>query len=146
MLENITIKIESDLLQVRLVGLVISSVCSYLGMSENDSYQTELAVVEAVNNSIIHAYNEEPGHQVKIEVSIETDRIEFSIRDNGKSMGPIWEKPLIELDHQHKENLPESGRGLFIIHQIMDSVQYHTKPDGTNTLTLTKELGTENVG
>jgi len=136
--KEIKLTIESRLENVFLIGLVINRICSYMNLSEEESYHLEISVVEAVNNAIKHAYGNEPGHYVEVVITLYKDRIELKVCDTGKRMEP-GDIPGMDFDPDDRENLPEGGMGLFIMHEIMDSVVYESSEE-KNVLTLTKFL------
>ena len=55
-LRKVKLIIESDLDDVPLVGIAVNRFCSYAAFSETDAFNIELCVIEAVTNSIKHAY------------------------------------------------------------------------------------------
>lgn len=134
----IKLTIDSRLGNIGLVGLAVQALCSYVGFSEVEAYQTQLCVVEAVTNVVKHAYGSQPGHEVGVEVALHPDWISFRIMDTGKPMKPISRKPP-EFDPANLATLPEGGLGLYIIQTVMDAADYRTV-DGTNIFTITKYL------
>ncbi len=138
---QIRISIDSQLKHAAFVGLVTRSTCGYLGLSETESYEIELCVVEAVNNAVEHAYGNKPGHQVDISITLKTGSMIFEIKDWGQSL----EVDVDLADRRRRQGLgrsvevSERGMGLAIIDQVMDQVEYHA-PDGANCLRLTKSL------
>jgi len=136
----IKLVIDSRIENVFLVGIAVNRICSHLDLGDMGSGQVELCVVEAVTNSIKHSYSGTPGREVTLTVNLLTDRVEFQISDHGSSMPPgLLANPTLEFDPQNLESLPQSGMGLFLIHQIMDEVHY-VPGEGKNTLTLVKRI------
>jgi serine/threonine-protein kinase RsbW len=134
--------IDSNLEDVALVGMSINRLCSLNPVLEQESFMTELCVVEAINNSIIHAYGNEKGHKVEVAFALTPDELLIKVYDNGKSMdkAELESRDLssIEIDPGNLDTV-ESGRGLAIIKEVMDHVSY-TTVDGINCLSLTKKL------
>ncbi|MGH7788474.1 MAG: ATP-binding protein [Candidatus Binatia bacterium] len=130
---TITLRIDSRLEDVWLIGLAVRAVCSALPLDEETTGAVELCVVEAVNNAIEHAYGEAPGQPVEVEASLAADTLRLAVRDRGRSMP--WPAPPAAAP----DGLNEGGRGLFIMRELMDDVDYATV-DGWNVLTLTKHL------
>ncbi len=64
--QTIAITIESRIENVSLAGMVIKTLCLAAKLSEMDVFMVEVAAVEAVTNSIQHAYANKPGHDVEI--------------------------------------------------------------------------------
>ncbi len=87
------------------------------GLSEEELMACELALVEACNNAVLYAG--EAGHNspIEVEISCDDDQIELHVVDHTHG----FELP-------EKNDLPESnsesGRGLFIMRSVMDSVDY----------------------
>lgn len=137
---TIELRIDSRLDDVFLIGLAVNRICSHCAIGEVEAYQLEVCVVEGVNNAIKHAYGEQPGHEVRVLLSLLTDRVEIEIRDRGRSMRrAAAESPRLEFDPGDLESLPEGGMGLFIMNDIMDELVYETQ-DGENVLRLVKRL------
>lgn len=79
-----------------------------------------LLLSEAVTNAIVHGNKLEESKIVEVEVQIKPDAIISTVKDEGEGFNPeIANNPLKE------ENLmKESGRGIFLIEEISDSVDY----------------------
>ena len=136
---SIRICVDSRLNQVHLVGYAVHGICSQLGLGDIVVYQIELAVVEAVNNAIKHAYGSAAGHPVEVVISVNEKRLQFEICDEGKTLHFLQKKTDLDFDPRNKTNLPEGGMGLHIIAQVMDDVNYFVR-DGRNCLVLCKGL------
>ena len=133
---EIKLAISSRLENVALMGMAVNKMCSVTPLSEIESLQVELCVVEACNNVIKHGYGHEPHHELEVVVTLGLDRILISIRDLGIAR-KVVATPSLNYDPDCLATLPENGMGLFLIHQIMDHVHYETT-EGRNVLTLTK--------
>lgn len=136
--QAIKLSIASRLDFVSEVGSTISTWCRELGMDDEQSFQIEVCTVEAVNNSIIHAYQNKPNGQVFIECAVhnndmhDSKLISIKVSDKGQAMTQIIPDKLVS------EN-SESGRGWYIMKQWTDSV-YYSSIDGMNTTTLEKSI------
>jgi serine/threonine-protein kinase RsbW len=62
----IRLTVGSRLEEVFLVGLAVRGICAYTSLTDEETYQMEFCVVEAVNNAIKHSYHVMPGHDVDI--------------------------------------------------------------------------------
>jgi len=145
--KEIKLIIDSDLDDVFLIGLAVNKICEHVSMNDVESYQMEVCVVEAVNNAIRHAYLEQKGKRVEVIVGIYEKQIGFEVHDWGTPMPDdvVDNTPSLSFDPDDHETLPESGMGLFIIHEVMDSVAYEKREGGMNALMCRKELSTELV-
>ena len=145
--KRIAFLVDSDLANVSLVGMAVNKICSQIPLSDIESYNVELCVVEAVTNSIIHAYNREGGQSVRVGLTLHPDRLILEICDKGTPIGrdELNREDALYVDPDNIETIPEGGRGIAIIREVMDSVVYRTE-DGKNCLTLTKKLEGRNEG
>lgn len=144
-MKHLTLEIESDLRQVCLVAAAIHALCAHAGMDHDEASQVELCLVEAVTNSIQHAYQEEPGHKVTVTITFEMSQLRFELLDSGISM-PLEQvarllrgDSIVEPDTSDLSSLQEDGRGLDIIYRTMDEIAYK-RNDSQNRLTLTRYL------
>jgi serine/threonine-protein kinase RsbW len=136
--------IDSELGAASLVAIASHSLSRHAGFEELRAYEIELCVTEAVTNAIRHAYHAEPGHEVSVSLSIENDGVELEVCDQGTSMLVGHIKKLVrgdpdEGDLTDTETLAEGGRGLQIMHDLMDDVAYFTDGNG-NHLRMVKRL------
>lgn len=124
----------------------MNSICRYAGLTLDDANGVEICVVEAVNNSIKHAYCEDPGHMVEVVVTVKPAELTLDIWDSGRpaESSKIHAEHLqaFDLDPGHPELISESGRGIAIIKHIMDSVEYTPGPQ-RNCFRMTKHLRRE---
>jgi len=142
-LRKVKIIIENELDDIPLVGIAVNRFCSYAAFSETDAFNIELCVIEAVTNCIKHAYGENTGEEVIVTFTLSDSEAVFEICDKGKPMDPERLKNA-DLAKTHSatqsiDTLAECGRGLGIMKEIMDDVDYRSE-NGTNCLILKKRL------
>lgn len=135
---EITLSIPAELRFVWSIGVAVKAICIEAGMESAEAGLIELAVVEAVNNSIIHAYRESGPQGVEVQLTLTEGRLEADIRDHGAERDNLPE-PRLDFDPQDVNSLPEGQMGWFIINQVMDRVSYRRGHD-KNHLFLTKYL------
>lgn len=132
------LEIDSRLDCIELLSDALYGLCRRLPATEVD--RITLALVEAVNNVVEHAYRGAPGHAVRVEVEWAADRLELRVRDQGQPMAPQqWNAAFVAPDPADPETWTPRSRGLFIIRNCMDAVHYATR-DGVNTLTMIRRL------
>ena len=59
--------ITSDFSQVALVGVSLQAMCDHCGYTTEESGKIQIAVIEAINNIIEHAYEGKPAGRIDIE-------------------------------------------------------------------------------
>ncbi len=130
--------IDSRLENLDLLGPAVSGLAASLGFDDTERYNLELCAVEAVSNSIRHAYHGTPGHPVRLRIVVDDEHIEMRIADQGT---PIPEErrapPTLEVDPVELDAVSEGGRGVFLMHALMDAVSFGNE-DGWNFVALTK--------
>lgn len=133
MRQSIRLEINSEALNVDLVGVAIRALCFTVGIPAVDAARVELGVVEAVNNVIRHGYAHRADGQIAIAWNREPGNIRIEIRDQGEPL-PHWRpRP------SFPDPFEESGRGWPLIAACFDQVDYCAQNTG-NTLTLTKVI------
>ena len=136
---SITLTIDSRLGEVFLVSSAVRSICRETPLSEMEVYQVETCVVEAVNNAILHAYENKEGHEVSVKVAVEDDRLTVTVCDSGRTMQGEPPEGLPDFDDNDVKRLPENGWGWGIMRAWMDGVGYAVA-GGQNMLRLVKRL------
>jgi len=142
-LSQITLTIASRLDAVPLLGQLVTGLCLHAGLTALEANEVEVCLVEVVNNSIKHAYDGDANHFVAVDVALLAKELTLDVWDCGKAADPAWihqdHSQALELDPDHPEDFSESGRGLAIIQQAMDSFEY-TPGTERNRFRLTKRL------
>lgn len=121
---------------LNVVGTCIRAlIINESGVSDRDAliYNIELAVHEACANIVEHAYAGLSGRIEVIFTLVQKPR-QFIIElgDNGRSFA-LDSVSAPDLNQPHT-----SGYGLFLVHQLMDQVEYYPEP-GNNRWRLTKQ-------
>lgn len=97
---------------------------------QEDVFAVHLAMEEAFTNAIKHGNKMDATKSVKIEYSIDPDKIEISISDQGNGFNP-QDIP----DPRQKENLYKiEGRGLFLMRSYMDVVRYNERGNNVHMI------------
>jgi serine/threonine-protein kinase RsbW len=141
--------IASNSAEVRRMSASLGRLCKELGFSEADSYELELAACEALVNVVRHAYKKEPGKNMTVSAGAQGNKFVLEISDTGISMKPEHVRRMVEgsndpePDPAQWSTLSESGRGLQIIHDVMDEISYHSE-GGVNRLRMAKVLPRKN--
>ena len=135
---SITLRCDSRLENVELLAFAVRGLCGAAGVAERECAHIGLALVEAANNVVRHAYRGEAGHTLEVVFMLEGDQFTLEVADHGTPTPPRPE-PNFEFDPADVANLPEGGMGLFIIHSVMDRVEYHSE-NGRNAFRMTRRI------
>lgn len=103
------------------------------GLCEDSSGKLMLLLSEAVTNAIVHGNDSDSSKKVQIEIKIKPDSVITTVEDEGEGYDPgqASNNPLNE------ENLlKEGGRGLFLIEEISDEMEYFREGRGIKFVIL----------
>ncbi len=138
--KKIKLIIDSELSHIPLIGMSINKLCSLVPLSDNDVYMVELCVIEAVTNCIKHAYKMQNGNDVIVTFSFDNEKLMLDVSDTGIAMDKDFFESIDNKPLQVCEDITcisEKGRGIALIKEIMDEVEYKTIGN-TNSLTMVK--------
>lgn len=107
-------------------------------LSETELDRVILAIDEGVANVIVHGYRNQDFGEFELELDFECYEIKAIIRDRAPEFIP--RSNFFEIG-SFVQN-PESGLGLFLMHNIMN-VEYTPREGGGNILTLRKLMKPE---
>ena len=100
-------------------------------------FNLNLALEEAVTNVILYAYPKEEQKDIFISANMSDNILIFVLTDSGKEFDPTKVPDAdITLPAEEREI---GGLGIFLIRQIMDTVEYQ-RVDGKNVLSMSKQL------
>ncbi|MDA7781636.1 ATP-binding protein [Candidatus Pelagibacter sp.] len=106
-------------------------------IDENLREELVLAIAEAAQNIVKHAYKDFPNTQDRmvVRISCKDQVLEISFFDKGK---PVEES---KVKHRAIDDIKPGGLGTFFIQEIMDSIKFEPgKKPWINNLVLTKQL------
>lgn len=132
------LSIGSDLEQVDLVGVVVQSTLDQIAMDPDQQHWMVMSVREAVINAIKHGNREEPGKRVLMALDLEGEDLVVRVQDEGRGFDPD-SLP----DPTAPENLLRpSGRGIFMMRQFADSIEYSFPSERGTVVTMRKRIAT----
>lgn len=132
-----SLELTNDVQQVELLAPFVEEVCQGVGFDPSLTMQMNLAIEEAVANVINYAYPKGQKGQLRIDAEANDVRLKFTITDNGTPFDPTTRE---DVDTSlSAEDRPIGGLGIFLVRQLMDSLNYE-RVGGQNVLTLRKKL------
>jgi serine/threonine-protein kinase RsbW len=130
--------IPSDLAYVIGVNYQISAMLKEFGFPPQDTrVNIPLACDEAITNAIIHGNRSNPDKKVNIQVYVSPNRFRMRVRDEGEG----FDVQRVADPTQGEALLRPSGRGVYLMRNIMDSVEYK---EGGRVVELEKRNGAAN--
>jgi len=96
-------------------------------------FDIELVLTESCNNAALHAYQGLPGElEIKLDI-VENEQVGLQVRDWGREFQCPWTLP---------DNSQESGRGIYIMRQVMHTFDY-SRVEDSNVFSFTKKVEPE---
>jgi len=106
------------------------------GAGEETAFGVDIAIREAVTNAVVHANQRDETKEVAVTFSCSTGALEIEVSDQGRGFDPASVP-----DPTDPANLMKtSGRGIFLIRNFMDNVEWFMRPEGGTTLRMRKKL------
>jgi len=125
---SLTISSESSSIE-NAVNLV-EKVAAEMKLIEEEAYNLAISVSEAVANAIIHGNKFDKNKKVKINIFIENNRVTVKVKDQGSGFNPKELNNPIDPENVSKE----FGRGVFILRNLMDTVDFNFVKSGTEVI------------
>ena len=124
-----SLTIQSEVANISVVERLIDDISSKFQLHDEVYGKVLLAVVEGVNNAIVHGNKLDESKSVHIQYTINESFIEFSIKDEGQGFD-IDAIP----DPTKPENLEKThGRGIFLMNHLADEIAFL---EGGNTVVM----------
>ena len=116
--------IANDIAEITRAAEFIEGFCTAHGAAPDIAFKINLAVEEALVNTISHGFKDDAQHAIELRIAIENGVIVLGISDDAVAFNPL-EAPLPDVDAPVDERAV-GGR--------------YIRKDGQNKLTLTKRL------
>jgi serine/threonine-protein kinase RsbW len=134
---GLTIPAKAEYLHI--VRLALYGIATNVGFSFEQIEDMKVAVAEACNNVVLHAYDDKEPGVLEIQFEIEENGLSIHVKDEGTSFD--YEQMVNQSSTLHDKTLAEAtvgGLGLFMMQALMDKVQVRTN-QGTEVI-LSKML------
>ena len=108
-----------------------------INLPQDQKDELVLAIAEAAQNIVKHAYKNAPDTEDKmvVQISCKDNKLQIGFYDMGQPVDPG------KVKHREIDNVKPGGLGTFFIQQIMDAVEFKDgKKPWINHLVLTKQL------
>lgn len=114
---------------LRVVRLLVSGFLSRLPVSVDEVENMKVAVSEACNNAMQHAYEGDSDGRILIKCSEADGYVVFEVTDQGSGMKSLEE-----------DEMTEGGLGFLLIQTLVDEVNIDTESESGTTITMKKKL------
>jgi anti-sigma regulatory factor (Ser/Thr protein kinase) len=129
--------LQNEVAEISKLAIFIEELGEEFGLSPELVFNLNLVLEEAVSNVILYAYPKEEHQIISLIARKKDNQLIFVLTDSGKEFDPT-QAPDADITLS-AEDRPIGGLGIFLIRQIMNTVEYQ-RIEGKNVLTLGKEL------
>ena len=133
---KVHLEIGSRLENVELVQIAVEASLQQLAVEEAVSNQIGTAVREAVANAIKHGNKSDANKQVRVDFALEGDEVVIAVEDEGGGFDPEKVPNPLEPENLLKPN----GRGILLIREFMDRVEYDFEREHGTALIMRKQV------
>ena len=143
--EALEISLVNDLRELAGGAARIDAFCSARNLGPQVGYAVNLSVDEVLTNTISYGYDDDEPHRIELIVCMEADTIVVVMVDDSTAFD-LSQAPGSDIESSIEARSLQ-GLGLFLVHQMMDRVEYRRVAE-CNVVTLTKnttEGGTRNA-
>ncbi len=111
-----------------------SQITRELNFDEEARDDLSIAITELFNNALHHGNQEDEHKKITVTYRLLKSGLQISVRDEGVGFNPQKIRdPLAD------ENLLRtSGRGLFLVEQLVDDLRFNITPEGSEIIILKK--------
>lgn len=141
--EALELSLVNDLHELVRVAERIDEFCAERNLGPQLAYAVNLSVDEILTNTISYGYDDEDSHRIELIVRTEAGALVVKIVDDSNAFD-LSEAPESDVESSIEERMP-GGLGLFLVHQMMDRVEYR-RAGGRNVVTLTKNTADAGAG
>ena len=130
--------IKNDIAEICKLAIFIEELSEELALAPELTFNLNLVLEEAVSNVILYAYGEEKQKEITLLANMSDNNLIFVLTDSGQEFDPTKVPDAdVTLSAEEREI---GGLGIFLIRQIMDTVEYQ-RMDGKTVLIMGKQLG-----
>lgn len=126
---------------VDLVRLMLYGIASKMKFSFEEIEDMKVAVSEAVNNAVLHAYQGEDG-EIEITFAISEEELTIGVHDHGVSFEPADKIEAASLQGKSIDEIQSGGLGLYLMQALMDRVEVK-RAEGTSVKLVKKRMRSE---
>ena len=131
----VALRVPSQPERLRLIRAVIAEAAQSIGCSQDCVRDIVLAVDEACQNVIRHAYGGDPDREIYLDIRLDEDHIVFDIVDFADPVDVEKIRP------RNLDDVRPGGLGTHFIKECMDKTEYPPPPEGAgNMVRMAKKI------
>ena len=122
---------------VAVARMLLSSFLMQYDLRLDELDEIKIALSEAVSNSIIHGYENEPDHTVVVTAEVKDGELTLAVVDKGVGIADIAQamEPAYSTEEEHM------GLGFVFMQTFMDKLRVTSKPGWGTRVVMEKYIG-----
>ncbi len=129
-MQRVLVNIPSNPVFERVVRASATEIGQAVGLSAERIEDLKLAVSEAVSNAIDHGNRHETNKLVEVVFSVDQEKLEVHIRDQGNGVDYLDFSQRIVEEHNLESGM-HRGFGLYFIRELVDDCEISSSQNGT---------------
>ena len=134
----VNLRFAADETAVRAALITVDTILADAGATHDLRTRTQIALAEACNNIVEHAYRPPPDSRearITLDISGDPAGLQITLRDTGRAMpeGPLPGRVLPDIDPDDPANLPEGGFGWALLRNMTRALSI-SRRNGQNIL------------
>jgi anti-sigma regulatory factor (Ser/Thr protein kinase) len=130
-----TVTVTNQRSEIARVGRLVEAFGEAHALPPDLMFKVNLALDEIITNIVLHGYDDEAEHHIRLGLDLRNDTLTVTVEDDGRAFDPLSVAPPdLDID---AESRGIGGLGLHIVRSIMDEVQYRRDGD-RNQLVMRK--------
>lgn len=134
----VNLRFAADETAVRAALITVDTILADAGATHDLRTRTQIALAEACNNIVEHAYKPLPDGRdgrITLDISGDAGGLQITLRDRGRAMpeGPLPGRVLPRIDPSNPANLPEGGFGWPLLREMTRALSI-SRRNGQNIL------------
>jgi len=135
----VTLTVPAEPEYIDLVRLTLYGIASKLKFTFEDIEDMKVAVSEACNNAVLHAYGGENG-SIEVRFASDAEELSITVKDFGRSFSVERRSESPALHGKSVDEIQSGGLGLYLMQALMDRVE--VEHEGGTAVTMTKKRQT----
>ena len=130
---RITLSLPSRLELLGVIDKIADGITEYLEFEDVDKDAVAISVIEACTNAMEHGNRLQEDELVEVHFDFQDDRITVTVMDNGQGFDfEVWQTPT--------DVMRERGRGILIMREFTDELEFGRAVDGRFRVQLSKRF------
>jgi len=136
---DLSIRVANDLKELAVIAERVDEFCGKREISPTVAYQVNVSIDELLTNTISYGFADGAQREIRIDLSIDGDRLVVRIEDDARQFDLTETDPTKADTNSALEERTPGGLGIFLVHQMMDSVSY-SRENNKNVVVLGKKV------